>query len=68
MPTYKQNKNAINKWRDNHRAEWNEYMSKMNIERYYTHRDEINERRNELYRLRKDPYFKETEIFRKILL
>lgn len=67
--TYNQsNKKSIYKWRDNNKAEWNEYMSKINIMRYYDNKDLINNRRKELYHLRKNPFFLEAEIFRRILL
>lgn len=68
MPTYKQNKEHIYKWRATHREEWNDYMLKKNMERYYINKDEYNQKRKELYHLRKNPYFAECERFRKILL
>jgi hypothetical protein len=69
MPTsYSKNKEHIYKWREGHKQQWNEYMLKINMERYYNHKEEYNQKRRELYLLRKNPYFGECEIFRRILL
>lgn len=61
-------KESTYKWRDSHRENYNEYMSSYNMNRYRANKEKINERRVELYQLRKNPYFAESEIFRKILL
>lgn len=66
--SYIKNKEHIYNWRDAHKDQWNEYMNKYTTERYYRIRDEYNEKRKELYHLRKNPYYAECERFRKILL
>lgn len=65
---YEKNKKHILKWREEHKEEFNNYMKQKTLERYYRCRDKINERRCELKKLRRNTYYCETEIFRKILL
>jgi len=69
MPvSYQQNKIHILKWRENHKEQYNEYMSKKSLERYNNNRDVINDRRKELYNERKnDPFYLECKRFRRIL-
>jgi hypothetical protein len=68
MATYLENKKNIYKWRETHREAYNEYMKELTLARYHNKRDLINDRRKELYILRKDPCFVEFEIFRRMLL
>jgi hypothetical protein len=68
MASYQVNKKNIYKWRETHREAYNAYMKDLTLERYNNNKKLINDRRKELYHLRKDACFKEFEIFRKILL
>ena len=68
MASYQVNKKNIYKWRETHREAYNAYMRDLTIARYNEKKDIINERRKELYYLRKDPCYVEFEVFRKIQL
>ena len=68
MKTYQQNKINIYNWREIHREEYNEYMRKVNLEKYYNNKEKFSKQRKEYYLIRKDPYLSQCKIFRNILL
>lgn len=68
MPSYQEIKKNIYKWRETHREAYNAYMKDITLARYNEKKEMINDRRKELYYLRKDPCYTEFETFRRILL
>jgi hypothetical protein len=56
------------KWRENNKEEYNSYMRGKILERYNKNKELINERRKELYQKKKDIFYLECLIFRKILI
>jgi exopolysaccharide biosynthesis predicted pyruvyltransferase EpsI len=65
--SYLKNKQHIYNWREKNREEWNDYMRDINRKQYIEHKDKINQKRNELNKLRRnDLYFAQCEVFRKI--
>jgi len=61
-------KTSIMKWRENNKEEYNSYMRGKILERYNKNKELINERRKELYQKKKDIFYLECLIFRKILI
>jgi hypothetical protein len=59
---------TIMKWREAHKEEYNEYMRNKILERYNQNKELINNRRKELYHKKKDIFYLECQIFRKILI
>jgi hypothetical protein len=50
--SYLKNKQHIYNWREKNREEWNDYMRDINRKQYLEHKDKINQKRNELNKLR----------------